>query len=176
MSVDILGTSCDQCRSTVHYDKSLRPRKPEGSLGRTAQDVYLDFHTAPELWCSQDSCYFLYPLTAWLLQLRVSSVTGTPNSVTCCKTQSFSSVATPLSDATTRIQHLTWKNCTGLPFQNVLIIKSLYVFHAAMTVLILLTSLNCYWHVYTPSRTLCFLTSHTRTLKIQQYRQTEDGS
>ena len=46
MSVDILGTSCNQCRSTV---KSLRPRKPEGSLGRTAQDVHLDSHTAPEL-------------------------------------------------------------------------------------------------------------------------------
>ena len=30
-------------------NKSLRPRKPEGSLGRTAQDVHLDFHTAPEL-------------------------------------------------------------------------------------------------------------------------------
>ena len=28
---------------------SLRPRKPEGSLGRTAQDVHLDSHTAPEL-------------------------------------------------------------------------------------------------------------------------------
>ena len=29
-------------------NKSLRPRKPEGSLGRTAQDVHLDSHTAPE--------------------------------------------------------------------------------------------------------------------------------
>ena len=28
---------------------SLRPRKPEGSLGRTAQDVHFDSHTAPEL-------------------------------------------------------------------------------------------------------------------------------
>ena len=27
----------------------LRPRKPEGSLGRTAQDGHLDSHTAPEL-------------------------------------------------------------------------------------------------------------------------------
>ena len=31
-------------------NKSLRPRKPEGSLGRTAQDGHLDSHTAPELW------------------------------------------------------------------------------------------------------------------------------
>ena len=30
-------------------NNSLRPRKPEGSLGRTAQDVHLDSHTAPEL-------------------------------------------------------------------------------------------------------------------------------
>ena len=30
-------------------NKSLRPRKPEGSLGRTAQDSHLDSHTAPEL-------------------------------------------------------------------------------------------------------------------------------
>ena len=31
------------------FNNSLRPRKPEGSLGRTAQDGYLDSHTAPEL-------------------------------------------------------------------------------------------------------------------------------
>ena len=31
-------------------NKSLRPRKPEGSLGRTAQDGHLDSHTAPELY------------------------------------------------------------------------------------------------------------------------------
>ena len=33
----------------ARFSKSLRPRKPEGSLGRTAQDGHLDFHTAPEL-------------------------------------------------------------------------------------------------------------------------------
>ena len=33
-----------------HYPiNSLRPRKPEGSLGRPAQDGHLDSHTAPEL-------------------------------------------------------------------------------------------------------------------------------
>ena len=31
------------------FNKSLRPRKPEGSLGRTAQDGRFDSHTAPEL-------------------------------------------------------------------------------------------------------------------------------
>ena len=33
----------------ARFNKSLRPRKPEGSLGRTAQDVHLDSHTDPEL-------------------------------------------------------------------------------------------------------------------------------
>ena len=31
------------------FNNSLRPRKPEGSLRRTAQDGHLDSHTAPEL-------------------------------------------------------------------------------------------------------------------------------
>ena len=35
----------------ARFNKSLCPRKPECSLGRTAQDVHLDSHTAPEL-CS----------------------------------------------------------------------------------------------------------------------------
>ena len=34
----------------ARFNNSLRPRKPEGSLGLTAQDVHLDSHTAPELW------------------------------------------------------------------------------------------------------------------------------
>ena len=33
----------------VWFNIALRPRKPKGSLGRTAQDVHLDSHTAPEL-------------------------------------------------------------------------------------------------------------------------------
>ena len=35
------------------FNIALRPRKPEGSLGRAAQDGHLDSHTAPEL-CSWD--------------------------------------------------------------------------------------------------------------------------
>ena len=31
------------------FNIALRPRNPEGSLGRTAQDGHLDLHTAPEL-------------------------------------------------------------------------------------------------------------------------------
>ena len=33
----------------ARFSNSLRPLKPEGSLGRTAQDGHLDSHTAPEL-------------------------------------------------------------------------------------------------------------------------------
>ena len=33
----------------ARFNKSLHPRKPEGSLGRTAQDVHLYSHTSPEL-------------------------------------------------------------------------------------------------------------------------------
>ena len=31
------------------FNIALRPRKPEGLLGQTAQDGHLDSHTAPEL-------------------------------------------------------------------------------------------------------------------------------
>ena len=33
----------------AYFNIALRPRKPEGSLGRTAQDGHLDSHTAPEI-------------------------------------------------------------------------------------------------------------------------------
>ena len=39
-----------ETNAEARFKNSLRPRKPEGSLGRTAQDVHLDSHTAPELW------------------------------------------------------------------------------------------------------------------------------
>ena len=35
------------------FNIALRPRKPEGSLGRTAQDGHLDSHTAPELYTTR---------------------------------------------------------------------------------------------------------------------------
>ena len=42
----------------ARFNNSLRPRKPEGSLGRTAQDGHLDSHTAPEL-CSVNVCVII---------------------------------------------------------------------------------------------------------------------
>ena len=38
----------------ARFNNSLRPRKPEGSLGRTAQDGHLDSHAAPELCRNND--------------------------------------------------------------------------------------------------------------------------
>ena len=48
----------------ARFNNSLRPRKPEGSLGRTAQDVHLDSHTAPELCRPENSSLsrFMRPL------------------------------------------------------------------------------------------------------------------
>ena len=43
-------------------NNSLRPRKPEGSLGRTAQDGHLDSHTAPELGLLAGNSDMLYPV------------------------------------------------------------------------------------------------------------------
>ena len=51
------------------FNNSLRPRKPEGSLGRTAQDVHLDSHNSSwtmfYLWF--DELTFTCGLIKWLL-------------------------------------------------------------------------------------------------------------
>ena len=44
----------------ARFNNSLRPRKPEGSSGRTTQDVHLDSHTAPELWRKSNCWSLLY--------------------------------------------------------------------------------------------------------------------
>ena len=63
--ITLLGTSC-VTNAEAWFNKSLRPRKPEGSLGRTAQGGHLDSHTAPELW-------FLWTLsTMFYSTLRVA--------------------------------------------------------------------------------------------------------
>ena len=49
------------------FNIALRQRKPEDSLGRTAQDGHLDSHTAPELWATVAllSCCFTYTEARW---------------------------------------------------------------------------------------------------------------
>ena len=42
-----------ETKAEAWFNIALRPRKPEGSLGWTAQDGHLDSHTAPEL-CEKD--------------------------------------------------------------------------------------------------------------------------
>ena len=56
----------------TRFNKSLRPRKPEGSLGRIAQDVHLDSHTAPELWSFQTRTTGIYRsmLSKWRRQSK----------------------------------------------------------------------------------------------------------
>ena len=46
------------------FNIALRPRKPEGPLGRTAQDSHLDSHTAPEL------CATLQALRTFLIHVN----------------------------------------------------------------------------------------------------------
>ena len=36
-------------KAEARFNNSLRPRKPEGSLGQTAQNGHVDSHTTPEL-------------------------------------------------------------------------------------------------------------------------------
>ena len=64
----------------ARFNNSLRPRKPEGSLGRTAQDVHLDFHTAPELskycFCLDLSFYLGYSPEAMLPKQRTVGLTS----------------------------------------------------------------------------------------------------
>ena len=54
MMLNVLGcrlTYQEQAETSAlaRFNTTLRPRKPEGSLGRTAQDGHLDSHTATEL-------------------------------------------------------------------------------------------------------------------------------
>ena len=59
----------------ARFNNSLRPRKPEGSLGRTAQNVHLDSHTAPQ-----------EAITSRLVNQNLfsSSVRGGPRVGICC--------------------------------------------------------------------------------------------
>ena len=62
------------------FNKSLRPRKPEGSLGQTAQDVHLDSHTAPELaWLRMINIIAWEQGTAWLYKITIDAWQQTPS-------------------------------------------------------------------------------------------------
>ena len=68
--------------------------------------------------------------------------------------------------------HLSRKNCTGFPFQNVLSIKSLVCFSAINGSGP--AYLSKLLHVYTPSHTL-HSSSDTHRLEIQQYKRKTHG-
>ena len=82
----------------------------------------------------------------------------------------FSSCSCLHKHPVTTTQHLSWKNCTGFPFQNVLNIKSLVCVVNGSGPAYLSELL----HVYTPSRTLRS-SSDTRMLKIQKYKRKSQG-
>ena len=66
MSVDILGTNCDQCRSMVQC--CLTSTETVRLIRTESQDGHLDFHTAPELWCHPGSFCFTSTETRWLIR------------------------------------------------------------------------------------------------------------
>ena len=54
------------------FNIALRPRKPDASLGRTAQDGHRDSHTAPELCCNHSIVLLDYiateqPSVGWVV-------------------------------------------------------------------------------------------------------------
>ena len=60
-------------------NRSLRPRKPEGSLGRTAQDIHLDSHTAPKLWETAHCLYNFYTVVSVFKGTFCAAVLGDQN-------------------------------------------------------------------------------------------------
>ena len=63
----------------ARFNNSLRPWKPEGSLGRTAQDVHLDSHTAPELCteCKRTAVFIAQLKHQRTLQDQLTTAAGT---------------------------------------------------------------------------------------------------
>ena len=82
----------------ARFSNSLRPRKPEGSLGRTAQDGHLDSHTTPELLGSRIADFIVFivcrpgGLRVGRCRVWQSVVRGgpAPDEGRCCKRQEAS--------------------------------------------------------------------------------------
>ena len=68
----------------ARFNKSLRPRKPVGLLERTAQDVHLDSHTAPELWGEATHCVKYEFICGGLPYVSLFSVYWYSNTFCCC--------------------------------------------------------------------------------------------
>ena len=65
---------CQLTNAEAWFNIALRPRKPEGSLGRTAQDGHLDSHTAPGL-CEGFGCSDILLYASELICLLQESFT-----------------------------------------------------------------------------------------------------
>ena len=88
MSVDILGKA--ETNAEAWFNIALRPRKPEGSLGRTAQDGHLDSHTAPEL-SLEDVLLVEFIYLVSLLACPVRVITDNSGQLLCQCVTSFDS-------------------------------------------------------------------------------------
>ena len=65
------------------FNTALRPWKPEGSLGRAAQDGHLDSHTAPELSDLKRTSYIVYTqFISWKRRCTTSIKRGTQKNKT----------------------------------------------------------------------------------------------
>ena len=105
--------------------------------------------------------------------------TSPVNSELCCKTCSLGTPSPPLNISPCcktwwiKNLNLSWKNCTGFPFQNILSINYKV---ACMCFSAINGSGPAYLseplHVYTPSRTL---RSSSHMLEIQQYKRKTRG-
>ena len=93
MSTDILAS---HAKAEAWFSIALRPRKPEGSLGRTAQDVQLDFHTTPDLWVMHHVSLLTFVLQAW------------PVTPWCCTSTTGSCAKEPSAGSCRRWRCLTY--------------------------------------------------------------------
>ena len=82
----------------ARFNNSLRPRKAEGSLGRTAQDGHLDSHTAPEL------CDRWFDVPGFVSTVSVSSLANAGSAPGIDRVKNHSSVF-PCSDSSVSVSH-----------------------------------------------------------------------
>ena len=92
----------------ARFNKSLRPRKPEGSLGWTAQDVHLDSHTAPELcdlFYTVSALYRLNTIFSVVIRALLLEIQSAKNG----KITNFDIVRLPIIDGTVTRSNITWE-------------------------------------------------------------------
>ena len=113
----------------ARFNNSLRPRQPEGSLGRTTQDVHLYSHTAPELWTPltrmtlalmwAGNCVGQFNVSTSFLTNIQSAKSSKPCSEDCCFRKSRHEHVRPLLKALHWLpvkDRIVFKIATCIPF------------------------------------------------------------